>query len=89
MYTRNKQGGLDADENYLLERAKKADLVTLPENIEGTNCFNCKFITNKSTKSGFCNHPKIKMLVNGRMCCALWDNKNCYRGFGKKDDKYD
>lgn len=88
MYVRNKAGGIDPEEKHLIERAKEADLVTLPKNIEGTNCYNCMYITDKSKDAGFCNHPKVKMLVNGRMCCALYDNKGILRSFGKIASKY-
>lgn len=86
-YTRNKNGGLEPVENYLISRAKKADLVTLPKDVAGTNCFNCKFISNKMKDKGFCRHPQIQMLVNGKMCCALWDATGVIRPF-KKDVKY-
>lgn len=88
MYTRNKLGGLDPTEKHLLERAKEADLITLPKNVEGTNCYNCKFISNKTKEKGFCRQPKVMQNVNERMCCALWDNDGVHRSFGKIDSKY-
>lgn len=86
-YRKNKQGGIDPTERYLLQRAKEADLVTLPKSIEGTNCGNCKFIR-KQEEDGFCTHPKVQMVVNNRMCCALWDNNHLLRSFGKKSFKF-
>ncbi len=88
MYSRNKLGGLDPTEKHLLERAKKADLVTLPKDVQGTNCFNCKYIENKDRDVGFCRHPKVQEKVTHRMCCALWDNSGIHRAFGKIDVKY-
>lgn len=87
MFVRNKEGGLDPEDKYLLERAKKADLITLPKEVTGTNCYNCKFVSDKTKESGFCKHPQVKMLVNNRMCCSFWDNKGVHRPF-KKDAKY-
>ena len=52
-----------------LERAKKADLITLPEDIEGVNCSNCQFIDLKK----FCTHPDVMQSVSERMCCSFWN----------------
>jgi len=57
-----------------IKRAKRVDLITLPEDVKGTNCGNCKWIN-----EGFCTHPEVKMHVNDRMCCAEWDNKGVKR----------
>ena len=89
MMEKNKLGGIDPTDKHLLERAKKADLVTLPPSVKGTNCYNCKFIDNKRKEIGFCRHPKVLLNVTERMCCALWDNKFTYRAFGDKDKEYD
>lgn len=60
--------------NEELERAKKADLITLPNNIKGTNCGNCKFI-----KDGYCFHSKIKQNVANNQCCIYWDAEGVKR----------
>lgn len=57
-----------------LKKAKKVDLITLPPDIKGTNCGNCKFMDND-----FCKHKEIQMPVNDRMCCAYWDNTKVKR----------
>lgn len=88
MYGRNKSGGIDPEEKHLIERAKHADLVTLPKDVKGTNCYNCMYVRDKRDDCGFCTHPKIKMLVDERMCCAFWDNKGVHRSFGKIDIKF-
>jgi len=81
----NKQGGIDYNTNEQNEKAKEADLLTLPEEVEGTNCSNCKYITILDAKAGkgHCNHPKVRLNVTKRMCCALWDNKDSIRSFKK------
>lgn len=88
----NKLDGLNPTSKVDETKAKKADLVTLPEGIKGTNCFNCRFIGNKSslyendkkTEAAMCNHPEVKQMVNERMCCAFWDAKGTLRSW-KKD----
>lgn len=88
MYIRNKLGGLDPQEKHLQQRAKGADLITLPKDVSGTNCYNCMYVRDKTKDEGFCSHPKVKMLVDKRMCCSFWDNKGVQRSFGKIDSKY-
>lgn len=74
----SKYGARDNAEQQLLipstpeemERAKSADLITLPKDVKGTNCSNCKFV---KLPEKFCTHPKVDMPVNERMCCAFWD----------------
>lgn len=69
----NRQGGYDPENIAALERAANADLVTLPLNVVGTNCGNCRFVTATGQGTGFCNHPSVLQPVTTRMCCALWD----------------
>lgn len=77
----NERGGYDYSGEEL-KKAEKADLVTLPENIIGTNCANCKFWDGLEKKEGYCNHPKIKLPVNERMSCGWWDNADALRQWG-------
>lgn len=59
------------DDAQDLMRAKGADLVTLPDDVEGTNCANCLWVQGDE-----CTNPKVaQSLPDGaaRMCCALWD----------------
>lgn len=65
-----------------LERAKRVDLITLPEGITGTNCFNCKYI-----KDSYCVHPEVDQPVTERMCCALWDAEGTKRAWEKAGEK--
>lgn len=67
------EGGNVIDAQAL--RAKQADLVTLPNNIKGTNCSNCQFvhITDDKAGQGYCRHPKVDQPVTARMCCIYWD----------------
>jgi hypothetical protein len=72
---KNSQGGVVPQD---LESAKKVDLITLPEDVPGTNCFNCKWIEKKGDV-GHCKHPKVDQMVNDRNCCSLWDNSGVER----------
>lgn len=84
----NYLGGLNDLTPDALRRAKKADLVTLPRSITGTNCFNCKYLKSKRSNKGFCSNISVKQEVNERNCCALWDNGSAYRTFGKISSNY-
>ncbi len=64
-----------------MKKAKHVDLITLPPDIKGTNCGNCKFMENN-----FCVHKEIQMPVNARMCCKYWDNEEVERPWGEMDD---
>lgn len=68
-----------------LERARRADLVTLPEGTEGTNCGNCKFVED----GGYCGNPKVDQPVNDHMCCALWDADGTQRAWQDNGDGSD
>lgn len=70
----NNQGGINPQTQEELSRAKQVDLITLPLSVKGTNCGNCKWF-----KEGFCTNPKVNQVVNDRMCCAVWDNKEVQR----------
>lgn len=76
----DEQGGLKPIDEA---RAKDVDFVTLPKKIEGTNCANCSvfFRKLKGKKYGFCIHPKVRMPVNNRNCCKLWDAYDTGRHF--------
>ena len=63
--------------------AKKVDLVTLPEKVEGTNCANCKYVKvlDAEKGTGYCWHPSVQLPVTARMCCALWDAEGTLRSW--------
>lgn len=82
----NKQGGIDDIYSDSLKRAKNVDLVTLPENISGTNCYNCKWIKEKTRSKGYCSNPRVSQYVNNRMCCAIWDSNDALRNFEGKSE---
>lgn len=88
MTTLNRQGDVKTKDVEELRRAKKADLVTLPKSVLGTNCFNCKWIKSKRDDIGYCSQPKVAQDVSKHQCCALWDNEGVMREFGKIDEKY-
>lgn len=81
---KNSLGGLNDMDKVALARAQKADLVTLPKDIRGTNCGNCQYITEKTHEHGYCSNKKVLQYVNHRMCCALWDAKGTFRPFIKE-----
>lgn len=55
-------------------RAKASDLIVLPDEIEGTNCSNCKYFSyDDSQDTAVCVNPEVDQPVDDRMCCALWD----------------
>lgn len=80
----NKHGGVLARTEIELKRAKNVDLITMPNDIDGTNCSNCKFIS-----KGQCINPRVKQAVNNRMCCVLWSRPGEYRQFKGRNKEYD
>jgi hypothetical protein len=70
-------GGLVPEDT---ERARSVDLISLPIDVKGTNCGNCKFVF-KGKEGGYCTNNKVNMPVNDRMCCALWDNEGVRRAW--------
>lgn len=86
---KNDLGGINDIDIGAIQRARKADLITLPRVVEGTNCFNCKWIDSAKKPYGkLCTHPKVKQYVNERMCCALWSAKGMYTPF-KRDKEFE
>jgi len=69
----NDEGGIDPKNKDELERAKKADLITLPGGFK-----------NDPTTKKYCNHEEIKMYVTARMCCGYWDNVGVKRPWKTK-----
>jgi hypothetical protein len=59
----NDEGGIDPSNKEEMERAKKADLITLPGGSKAD-----------ATSKKLCYNEQIKMNVTVRMCCAYWDN---------------
>ncbi len=64
----NEQGGIDPKSDENMEKAKTADLITLPGSSK-----------NEVETKRFCNNEKIEMFVTARMCCAYWDNEGVRR----------
>lgn len=75
--------------NDEISRARKADLITLPEGVKGTNCGNCQFvkITNAEQGNGFCTHPLLQQNVTNRMCCIYWDTPGTERVWEQLEKK--
>lgn len=78
---KNSAGGLEPNNNKQKQVFKKVDLITLPEGVEGTNCWNCEYITKKNKSQGFCAHEDIQQWVTKRMCCAKWDHPKVKRSW--------
>lgn len=73
----NDNGGLDYS-GEAIEKAKNADLITLPKDVFGTNCSNCQFFSD-----GNCGNKNVMLPVTGRMSCSLWNNKEVNRTWGE------
>jgi hypothetical protein len=55
------------------DRAKKAELVTLPADVPGKNCGTCVYgQLNPKDEIGPCKHPQVMMLVSARQGCKFW-----------------
>lgn len=84
---KNDLGGVNNSDPDAIKRAKDADLVTLPKEVKGTNCYNCQWISSDKKPYGkMCKNPKVKQFVNERMCCALWANKGMYTPFKRNKE---
>lgn len=64
----NTEGGIDPKNHDEIKRAEMADLITLPGGDKSD-----------SENKALCGHPKVKMYVTARMCCAFWDNARVKR----------
>ncbi len=72
----NEEGGIDPRNEEEMDRAKKADLITLPGGSKAD-----------ASNKKFCYNDKIKMDVTVRMCCAYWDNEAVKRPWKKTGKK--
>ncbi len=68
----NDEGGIDPKTQEEMQKAKEADLITLPGGSKSD-----------ATSKKMCHNEKIKMYVTERMCCAYWDNKAVKRPWKK------
>ncbi len=68
----NDEGGIDPKTQEEMQKAKEADLITLPGGSKSD-----------ATSKKMCYNEKIKMYVTERMCCAYWDNKAVKRPWKK------
>jgi hypothetical protein len=77
---KDKNGGIKPTPATLKKYAH-ADLITLPAGVSGTNCGNCRYISNHQGKHT-CLHPDLQGLeVNSNMCCRYWDNPKVERAW--------
>ena len=75
----NDEGGVVPRDAAERERAKAVDLGTLPPHLEGTNCGNCSFFSDRGSGIGFCDNKAVQQYVSVRMCCGVWDNPGYVR----------
>ncbi len=68
----NMEGGIDPKSDLDMEKARKADLITLPGGSKAD-----------AMSKRLCYNEKVKMFVTERMCCAYWDNKAVKRPWKK------
>ena len=69
----NSDGGIDPKNAEAMDRAEKADLITLPGGSKAD-----------ASSKRFCYNKKIEMYVTARMCCAYWDNDGVKRPWKKQ-----
>lgn len=79
LFSLNRNGGMDYASEFDRDRARAADLITLPREINGTNCGNCLYSV--KSKSGMeCDNPKLHgIAITSRQCCAYWDHQGSIR----------
>lgn len=77
----NPIGGYSYSNKSDVSVARRADLITLPKEIKGTNCANCMFVKILDEKKGlgFCNHKHVELPVTAKMCCIYWDAEGVLR----------
>jgi|NGEPerStandDraft_8_1074529.scaffolds.fasta_scaffold09792_3 hypothetical protein len=71
----NDQGGIDPKTDGDMQKAQKADLITLPGGFKSD-------VTGKR----YCSNQSVEMFVTERMCCAYWDNEGVRRPWKKIDE---
>lgn len=84
----NKLGGIDSKLAQEVKRAKEVDLITLPKDVKGTNCGNCKWYKQVTPKVSYCENTRVKQNVNDRMCCVLWTHHGEERMFTGRMEEY-
>ena len=71
----NDQGGINPKTDEDMQKARKADLITLPGGLKS-----------EVIDKRFCNNKSVEMFVTARMCCAYWDNKGVRRPWIKIEE---
>ncbi len=72
----NPEGGIDPKTQEEMQRAEKADLITLPGGSKSD-----------APNKKLCYNNKIKMFVTVRMCCGYWDNAGVKRPWKKQEKR--
>jgi hypothetical protein len=76
---KNSYGGLSPHNAEEKKIHKHADLITLPPEVKGTNCGNCKFVKDMKKGVGYCTHHDLECYVTDRMCCSYWNHEKVKR----------
>ncbi len=63
-------------EKFNVDKARAAKLVSLPLNMKGANCGNCKAFEpyQENSCKGHCSNPKLNMRVYDSQICRHWNN---------------
>jgi hypothetical protein len=69
-------GGIAIPEDGI-ERARNAELITLPNDVRGKNCHSCVFMGS----NGMCEHPEVRLAVNARQGCKYWTAPGIYKAW--------
>lgn len=70
----NALGGIDPRDPEAIARAQQSELKTLPADVEGANCSNCKWSRPLPDGTALCNNPSLMQEVTPRMICVLWEH---------------
>ncbi len=91
--TQPPQSTLDPQSGQLptipVDRLARADFITLPTLIPGTNCFNCKYVVEQGEQHACGYHEEEDLrgqLVTDRNCCKYWDNPDALRTWKADQD---
>jgi len=78
----NDHGGVNPRTPEDQQGAMAANLVTLPQDVEGASCHSCAHFRqlDEDLGTGFCTNPQLKQDVTARMVCSLWENPGSHNG---------
>ena len=70
-----------------MQTAQAANLMTLPDGVEGASCANCMAfrVLDPETGAGFCTNPAVKQDTTARMVCGNWDSGDAHKAWEQMD----